>query len=89
MTRRQRELWDFIRAYWQEHGMAPTYDTMATGIGLRSKSQVFYLIKRLEDRGHVRCVKLKGGTTPIPLYPRAIASNTSGGADHRAGRRPG
>lgn len=57
MTPLQRELFDFIGAYWQEHGFAPTYEIMAQGLRLKSKSNIHRLIHAMAAAGHVEIVQ--------------------------------
>lgn len=51
MTRRQRQVVDFIKAYWEEHKYAPSYREIAAGLGIRSTSGVNRIILCLEERG--------------------------------------
>lgn len=53
LTQRQKEALDAIKAFWAEHGYAPSYDIIARNIGAKSKSSVFRLIKSLEDGGYI------------------------------------
>jgi repressor LexA len=54
LTRKQKELFDFILAYFDEVGYAPSFDEMKTAVNLRSKSGVARLINGLEERGKIR-----------------------------------
>ena len=58
LTPRQAELKRFIVRYTTANGFSPSYDEMAAGIGIRSKSAVHWLVTELEDRGAIR--KLPG-----------------------------
>jgi SOS-response transcriptional repressor LexA len=52
LTRKQKALLDFIIAYIRENaGCPPSYEEMADGLGLRSKSGIHRLVLGLEDRG--------------------------------------
>jgi SOS-response transcriptional repressor LexA len=42
---------DFIRAYIKFHGVAPSYQTIASGIGLRSKANIHRIVHKLQDDG--------------------------------------
>lgn len=53
LTPRQKDCRDFILNHTEKHGSAPTYQEICEGLGLRSKSQVTWLIGRLEERGAV------------------------------------
>ena len=54
LTKRQAALLRFIRSYTKEHGFSPSYDDMANGLGLNSKSPIHAMVIRLEQRGHIR-----------------------------------
>jgi len=64
MTPRQSRCLAFIRTYVSENeGESPSYDEIASGLGLRSKNSVWRMIKALEGRGLIR---------RLPGYARAI-----------------
>lgn len=44
---------DFIRAYIRLHGVPPSYEVIAKGIGLSSKSNVHRIVHRLKEDGHL------------------------------------
>lgn len=54
MTSTQKALLDYIRQEIAATGICPSYDEMATAVSLRSKSSVHALLRRLEERGHIR-----------------------------------
>ena len=54
MTKQQARLKAFIVAYAAEHGYSPTFQEMADGLGLASKSGIVRLMRGLAHRGHVR-----------------------------------
>lgn len=55
LTPRQKELLDFIRRYTDEQGgISPSYEEMATYVGLQSKSGIHRLVLSLEERGFIR-----------------------------------
>ncbi|TPN86355.1 hypothetical protein [Mesorhizobium sp. B1-1-5] len=54
LTPRQSDALSFIRSHQAEKGFAPSYDEIAAGLGLASKSRAFDLVKGLERRGAVR-----------------------------------
>ena len=51
LTAKQKELADFIATFIKLHEYAPTYEEMADGIGLGSKSGITRLLTGLEERG--------------------------------------
>lgn len=54
LTPKQRKLLDFIRAAIEHDGSAPTFDQMARGMGVKSKSDIHRQLKGLEERGAIR-----------------------------------
>ncbi|MGC8474726.1 MAG: transcriptional repressor LexA [Acetobacteraceae bacterium] len=54
LTRKQRELLLFIDRRLHETGVAPSFEEMRDGVGLRSKSGIHRLVLSLEERGFIR-----------------------------------
>lgn len=54
MTEREKAILEFIKAYVRLHGVSPSYEVIAQGVGLRSKSNIHRLIHKLEEMGHLR-----------------------------------
>lgn len=54
ITKRQKELLDFIKGFYLENGYGPSYEEMKDALGLAAKSHIHYMIKSLEIRGFVR-----------------------------------
>ena len=63
---KEREILDYIRAYWLENHVSPSYREIASGVGLRSVASVNWYIKSLTNKGEIlphkgkmRCLVLK------------------------------
>lgn len=70
LTKKQRELFDFIESYMaRNNGVAPSFEEMASAVGLSAKSGVHRLLTGLEERGFVR---------RIPHRARALEINRDG-----------
>jgi repressor LexA len=54
LTRKQRELLQFIQERLADTGISPSFDEMKEALGLKSKSGVHRLITGLEERGFIR-----------------------------------
>jgi len=54
LTTRQKEVYAFLRAYIQHHGVAPTYEEIRRHFGFRSYNAVFKHLKQLEARGYLK-----------------------------------
>lgn len=53
MPKNGQRLLDFVQAYSVLHGVPPSYETIAKGMGLRSKSNVCRIVHELKSRGHL------------------------------------
>ncbi|WP_374652678.1 transcriptional repressor LexA [Dongia sp.] len=85
LTRKQRELLQFIQDRLGETGVSPSFDEMKDALGLKSKSGVHRLITGLEERGFIRRLPHRaralevmrlaedqvGGKTAAPASPAA------------------
>lgn len=69
LTPRQRDLLDFIRSYIAKHESAPSYDEMAAGIGLRSKSPISDIIDALVERGAIDRLPNRARTVTLVEQP--------------------
>jgi repressor LexA len=63
LTKRQREIFDFVKSYGEEHGYPPTVRDIGKAIGLTSSSTVHAHLANLEKLGVLR---------RDPTKPRAI-----------------
>ena len=54
LTKRQREVLDFIEAYIAGHRYAPTLGEVAAHLGLRSATTAHQHVLNLQEKGHVR-----------------------------------
>ncbi|MGB9605900.1 MAG: transcriptional repressor LexA [Bryobacteraceae bacterium] len=54
LTRRQKQVLDFIAGYQSEHGYSPSYEEIAQGLGLASLATVHKHIAALERKHYLR-----------------------------------
>ena len=54
LTRRQKEVMDFLSGFIQKHGYSPSYDEIATGLNLASLATVHKHIQALEAKQYLR-----------------------------------
>ncbi len=59
ITKRQQQIYDFIRSYQQEKGYPPSVREMAAAVGLSSPSTVHAHLSALEDHGLIKRDKTK------------------------------
>lgn len=54
LTRRQREIFDFISGFVEEQGYSPSLEEIASAFGLSSVATVHKHVKHLVDKGYLR-----------------------------------
>jgi repressor LexA len=54
LTRSERTVLDFIRDYINLHGISPTYEEIARGVGKKSKGHIAALVYSLSDKGAIK-----------------------------------
>jgi SOS-response transcriptional repressor LexA len=59
MTEREAQTYRFIRAFQTSRGFSPSFEEIKEAVGYRSRSRIFYVLKRLEERGLIRRVPAK------------------------------
>ena len=64
MTKRQKELLDFIRKYVKIHEMSPTYREMVKALNSKSVSNIGRMLDALAEEGKI--------TRRVPAKPRSI-----------------
>lgn len=63
LTKRQREIYDFIKKHWKKYGYPPTVREIGRAVGLTSSSTVHAHLEKLEKLGILR---------RDPTKPRAL-----------------
>ena len=54
LTRRQKELMDYLAGFIQRHGYSPSYEEIASGLGLASLATVHKHIQALESKQYLK-----------------------------------
>jgi repressor LexA len=54
MTKRSELVLDFIKAYMRIHGIPPSYEVIAKGLGLKAKSNIHRIVHKLQDDGLIQ-----------------------------------
>ena len=54
LTKRQKELLDYLTTHAEKHDVPPSFDEMRDALGLASKSGIHRLVSGLEERGYIR-----------------------------------
>ncbi len=76
ITRRQREVYDFLQNFIEEHGYSPSFEEIGAGLGLSSLATVHKHISNLQEKGLLKrdynrsrsidVVKIRGRAKPPP-----------------------
>ncbi len=72
LTRRQRDVYDYIVRHLNEHGISPTLRQIAAALGMRSNANVCEHMDALEEKGWVRRGMAKGSSVPVDVLPPDI-----------------
>jgi repressor LexA len=72
LTRKQRDLLEFIHKRVQRDGVPPSFDEMKEALDLRSKSGIHRLITALEERGFIRRLAHRARAIEIVKMPEGI-----------------
>lgn len=67
LTQAEQAVYDVLRIELEAGNLPPTYQTILIGLGLRSKSQVFEIVQRLETKGYI--TRRKAARRSIVLAP--------------------
>ena len=74
LTKKQKELYDFLKDYIKKSGISPSFEEMKTALNLKSKSGIHTLITNLEQRGFIKRLKHKARAMQILKNPQDINS---------------
>ena len=75
ITKKQRDLFNFIKDYIDKNNMAPSYEEMKEGTGCTTKCTIFTKINQLQDRGWI--TKLPGKNRSITIVKKDLNEDTS------------
>lgn len=84
ITKRQQQIYDFIRAYQLEKGYPPSVREMAAAVGLSSPSTVHAHLNALEDQGLIKRDKTK--PRALELFNEDGSSVSSAAVEHNPSR---
>jgi|GEM_PF-1871262 len=56
ITKRQKEVFDFVSQFINDNGYSPTYKEIGEGCKMKSRAQVSNVVMQLKDRGLIRMV---------------------------------
>ena len=65
LTRKQKELFDYLTDYIAKNSISPSFEEMKTAINLKSKSGIHRLVTSLEQRGFIKRLKHKARAMEI------------------------
>ena len=65
LTKKQKELFDFLSKYIEKNSISPSFEEMRNAVNLKSKSGIHRLITSLEQRGFIKRLKHKARAMEI------------------------
>lgn len=74
LTKKQKDLLEFINTRMQRDGVPPSFDEMKEALDLRSKSGIHRLITALEERGFIRRMAHRARAIEIVKLPDAMGT---------------
>ena len=85
LTKKQKEILDFVRDFSETHGYAPSFEEIADGFGYGSLATVHEHLENLRAKGYIRKAynesrsislvpaEMKVAAVPVPLYGNVAA----------------
>lgn len=86
LTKRQKEVLDFIADFVEEHGYSPSYEELAHGLNLASLATVHKHIQALESRNYLR--RLFNQSRSLEVAPKYVQERRKGRSLPRAAEVP-
>ena len=78
LTKKQKELFDYLSRYIKENTISPSFEEMKAAVNLKSKSGIHRLITSLEERGFIKRLKHKARAMEIiKVFNKNNESNTN------------
>lgn len=74
LTKKQRDLLQFINDYTRQTGLSPSFEEMKAGLDLRSKSGIHRLINALVERGFLARLPNKARALEVVKLPESMTS---------------
>jgi len=84
LTKRQKEVYEYLKGYFREHDTAPSYEEIRWGLKVRSLATVHKHLKQLEKKGYLNSpwqsqkrafslVEMSGRAVTLPLLGMVAA----------------
>jgi len=83
ITRRQKEVYDFLQQFIEQHGYSPSFEEIGAGLGLSSLATVHKHLNNLQEKGLLKrdynrsrsidVVKIRTRTKPTPPPPAELS----------------
>ena len=86
LTKRQKEVLDFIADFIEEHGYSPSYEELAQGLHLASLATVHKHIQALESRNYLR--RLFNQSRSLEVSPKYVQERRKSRTSGRPGEIP-
>src|SRR5579875_2534572 len=78
ITRRQKEVLDFLSSFTARHGYSPSYEEIASGLGLTSLATVHKHVTNLQNKGLLQRAhnRSRSSTSCPPALPGKVSSGS-------------
>lgn len=83
LTKKQRDLLQFIHEYTRRTGLSPSFEEMKAGLDLRSKSGIHRLINALVERGFLARLPNKARALEVVKLPENMTATIAGATPAR------
>lgn len=87
LTKKQRDLLQFINDYTRETGLSPSFEEMKAGLDLRSKSGIHRLINALVERGFLARLPNKARALEVVKLPESMTATATAAVTASAPQR--
>ncbi len=75
LTKKQKELFDYLSDYISRNSISPSFEEMKEAVSLKSKSGIHRLITSLEERGFIKRLKHKARAMEITKKINNMSNN--------------
>ena len=72
LTIKQKKLLDYIKSYYQDKDLFPTFDEMKDSLSIKSKSGIYKLLSSLEDKGYIKKTPHKARAIELNDFRKSI-----------------
>lgn len=72
LTKKQKEIFNFIKSFIEKYNYAPSYREIAEGLGKKSPATVWQHVEMLQKKGYLRKISQTARSLELPSYQEEI-----------------